>query len=122
VVHDCVGQEDFGRRAELLVDLAVQVEKALKEVGGLEAAAAVQIGREIAGWMADHWGGQHIYFPKDVSYKVSQRDQQIFAEFNGSNHAELARKYDVSAVWIYRVVKKVLLAERAKRQSDLFAE
>jgi len=33
---------------------------------------------------------------------------------------ELARKYDLTVQHIYRIVKEVGLAERAKNQGDLF--
>jgi Mor family transcriptional regulator len=57
--------------------------------------------------MAGHWGGQNIYFPMGLSYKLSQRDQAIYNEFNGINHSELARKHHVSLQWIYKIVKTV---------------
>ncbi|WP_283228558.1 Mor transcription activator family protein, partial [Haemophilus influenzae] len=46
----------------------------------------------------------------------------IFNEFNGSNHRELARKYNVSMQWIYQIVKKVTKEEIARRQFDMFSE
>ncbi len=46
-----------------------------------------------------------IYFPMGISSKISARDVAIYAEFNGSNHAELARKYKISLVWIYKIIK-----------------
>jgi Mor family transcriptional regulator len=107
---------------ELLVDLAQNVAGALIDLAGIEADIAEQLGREIADRMAGHWGGQNIYFPMGLSYKLSKRDQQIFTEFNGLNHSELARKYHVSLQWIYKIVKAVRADEIAKRQGDMFAE
>jgi Mor family transcriptional regulator len=116
-------QEDFKSKGpELLVDLADQCAVALKEIAGLDVDAAAQVGREIADRMAAHWGGQNIYFPMGLSYKLSQRDRQIFDEFNGVNHSDLARKYRVSLQWVYKIVKTVRRAEIARRQSDLFPE
>jgi len=107
---------------ELLVDLAEQCSLALKESAGLDKDKADQVGREIAERMASHWGGQNIYFPMGLSYKLSQRDRQIFDDFTGANHSELARKYGVSLQWIYKVVKTVRQEEIARRQGDMFAE
>ena len=107
---------------ELLVDLAEQCSLALKESVGLDKDKADQVGREIAERMASHWGGQNIYFPMGLSYKLSQRDRQIFDDFTGANHSELARKYGVSLQWIYKVVKTVRQEEIARRQGDMFAE
>ena len=107
---------------ELLVDLAEQCSVALRETAGLDKDKAEQVGREIADRMASHWGGQNIYFPMGLSYKMSQRDRQIYDDFTGANHSELARKYGVSLQWIYKIVKTVRQEELARRQGDMFAE
>ncbi|HJU70346.1 MAG TPA: Mor transcription activator family protein [Paucimonas sp.] len=107
---------------ELLIDLAEQCALALKESAGLDKDKADQVGREIAERMASHWGGQNIYFPMGLSYKLSKRDHQIFDDFNGVNHSELARKYGVSLQWIYKVVKAIRQEEIARRQGDMFIE
>ena len=106
---------------ELLVDLAQHVAFTLAELVGLDEEKAEQAGREIANRMAAHWGGQNIYFPMGLTYKLSQRDQQIFDEFNGTNHSDLARKYGVSLQWIYKIVKTVRQEETARRQGDMFS-
>lgn len=105
---------------ELLIDLAQHVAVTLTELAKLEKEQAEQLGREIADRMAGHWGGQNIYFPMGLSYKLSQRDQLIYTEFNGINHSDLARKYGVSLQWIYKIVKTVQKEEMAKRQTDMF--
>ena len=107
---------------ELLVDLAELCALALKESAGLDKDKADQVGREIAERMASHWGGQNIYFPMGLSYKLSQRDRQIYDDFTGANHSELARKYGVSLQWIYKIVKTVRQEEMARRQGALFTE
>ncbi len=113
---------DFkSKRPELLVDLAEQCSVALRETAGLDKDKAEQVGREIADRMASHWGGQNIYFPMGLSYKLSQRDRQIYDDFTGANHSELARKYGVSLQWIYKIVKTVRQEELARRQGDMFA-
>lgn len=112
---------DFkSKEPELLVDLAEQCSVALRETAGMDKDKAEQVGREIADRMASHWGGQNIYFPMGLSYKLSQRDRQIYDDFTGSNHSELARKYGVSLQWIYKIVKTVRQEEMARRQGDMF--
>ncbi|MCP1292943.1 MULTISPECIES: Mor transcription activator family protein [Chromobacterium] len=90
---------------ELLVDLAQHVAMTLKQLANTEQQQAEQLGQEIAERMAKHWGGQNIYFPIGLSYQSSLRDQQIYGEFTGGNHAELARRYGVSLQWIYKIIK-----------------
>ncbi len=105
---------------ELLVDLAEQCSQALREKAGLDQAQADQVAREVADRMAAHWGGQNIYFPMGLSYRLSQRDRQIYDEFTGANHSDLARKWGVSLQWVYKIVKTVGAEEIARRQGDLF--
>lgn len=107
---------------DLLVDLAQQIAIVLTDLAGIDPTKAEQLGREIADRMAAHWGGQNIYFPMGLSYKLSQRDHVIFTEFNGTNHSDLARKFGVSLQWIYKIVKAIQKEEMAKRQVDMFSE
>ncbi|WP_137937797.1 Mor transcription activator family protein [Chitinivorax sp. B] len=92
---------------ELLVDLAQHVAASLVELAKLDQAHSEQVGWEIAERMASHWGGQNVYFPMGLTQRISERDQLIYQEFTGTNHAELARKYGVSLQWIYKIVKTV---------------
>lgn len=115
------GADFKSKGPELLVDLAQHTAVALTELLGIDPAQAEQAGREIADRMAGHWGGQNIYFPMGLSYKLSQRDQQIYDAFNGTNHSELARQYGVSLQWIYKIVKAVRTMETARRQGDMFS-
>ncbi|MEH5865258.1 Mor transcription activator family protein, partial [Escherichia coli] len=55
-------------------------------------------------------------------WKVSQRDREIFREFNGRNHHELARKFGVSLQWVYSVVKRVRKEEISRLQGQLFED
>lgn len=45
-------------------------------------------------------GGATIYLPKPESVIRPVRDAHIKAEFNGYNHPELARKYNVTERWV----------------------
>ena len=92
----------------------------LTEIAGQDAEKADQIGQEIAQRMAVHWGGQHIYFPMGLSFKLSQRYRQIYSEFNGTNHSDLARKFRMSLPWIYKIVKAGRQEEITRRQGDMF--
>jgi len=106
---------------QLIADLADKVADAVAK-RGIEAEAAAQIGVEVADLMRADWGGQAIYFAKGLAIDISRRDLEMFEKFNGHNHAELAREYDLSVIHIYRRIKSVGDALRAKRQGDLFQE
>lgn len=51
-------------------------------------------------------GGLVFYIPKWKSNQSSCRDKAITEDFNGRNHAELARKYGLSIQKIYDVIRK----------------
>jgi Mor family transcriptional regulator len=116
-----MSKEFRSKGPELLLDLAQHIANALTELAGMDQDQAEQLGREIADRMAAHWGGQNIYFPMGLSFRLSQRDRAIYHEFNGHNHSDLARKYRVSLQWIYKIVKAVRAEEIAQRQGDMFA-
>ena len=106
---------------QLIADLADKVAAAVAK-RGLDPEAAAQIGVEVADQMRADWGGQAIYFAKGMAIDISRRDLEIWEKFNGKNHAELAREYNLSVIHIYRRVKSVGDAMRAKRQGSLFEE
>lgn len=105
---------------ELLTDLSEQVSHALVELLKQDKERADQVGREVAERIASHWGGQNIYVPMGQSIRLSRRDLQVYNDFNGSNHSDLARKYSISLVWVYKIIKAVRKEEIAKRQGDMF--
>lgn len=107
---------------ELLVELAEHTAQTVRQIIDVEPAVASQIGDAVASQMMAVWGGQNVYFPMGLIWKVSQRDREIFADFNGHNHHALARKYKVSLQWIYSVVKRVKKEELARIQGNLFED
>lgn len=119
--------EVFEEKApEILADLAKHIETELIEKVAANDDCwhekAKQISVEIAHKIAHAWGGEVIYIPRNLVLILSERDRQIWREFNGSNHRELARKYDVSMAWIYQIVKKMRKEEIARRQIAMFPE
>ncbi|MDR2187025.1 MAG: hypothetical protein LBE62_03110 [Azonexus sp.] len=104
---------------ELLDDL-VRIAAEVMVEACIEADVASQCANEIADRMSAHWGGSSIYFPMGLSRQRSKRDREIYAEFNGRNQNELARKHRVSLPWIYKIIKAVGAEEQAKRQGDMF--
>lgn len=105
---------------QLIADLADKVAAAVAR-RGIDPEAAAQIGIEVADQMRADWGGQAIYFAKGVAIDISRRDLEMWEKFNGRNHAELAREFDLSVIHVYRRIKSIGEAARAQRQGSLFA-
>lgn len=106
-------------RHELLSDVA-DLTATIVADHGLSEDRAEQIGCAVANRIAEHWGGQLINIPKDYLFKLSQRDLQIYEDFNGTNHPDLARKYGVGVRAIYKIIKRVSKRETDRRQVSLF--
>lgn len=56
--------------------------------------------------------GDDIYIPKPDRFLVPARDKIIRKEFNGYNHEELARKYDLTTAYIRRLCGREQIAEQ----------
>ena len=104
---------------ELLRDLRQTVARLLGDVG-VEADRALAIGSTVAEELSALHGGQVIYWPKATRYRANQRWAQIYDEFNGHNHAELAHKYGMGLHHLYRVIAIVRAERRKRTQKDLF--
>ena len=113
----------LGRNSErgnaLLLDLRDQAKKLFNEAN-IDSEKSAQIANELMYIIAKHWGGQSLYIVKVDCFLADDRDFQIYNEFDGHNHAKLAQKYDLSTIYIYRIVKRMFELEKAKKQPDLF--
>lgn len=65
---------------------------------------AHETGIENAMILATLFQGTGAYFPKLDTLLSEVRNKKIKEEFDGSNHKELARKYDLTERWIYEIV------------------
>jgi Mor family transcriptional regulator len=105
---------------ELLADLALLTREFLIDRARMPADQAELLARELAEHVRRDWGGQIIYVPSGHGHDVAQRWQQIWAEFKGDNHADLARKFDCNVTHIYRIIRRLREIERRKTQGSLF--
>ena len=88
-IEDLIGNEVY---SQIYVDDVLKVT--------LWKHKASQIANELMYIIAKHWGGQSLYIVKVDCFLADERDIQIYSEFNGHNHAELAQKYDLSTIYI----------------------
>lgn len=104
----------------LLEDLRDHAFKLIQELKGIDEDLARQFANELMYLISQHWGGQSVYIIKDDTFIADVRDIQIYAEFNGHNHSELAKKYGLSTVYIYRIIKRMTALEKSQLQPELF--
>ena len=69
------------------------------------------LGKFLAECRSRSRGGKMVYVPKDRKRRASM----MYAEFDGGNHADVARKYGVCIQTAYRVIKQV----KEERQGQL---
>jgi Uncharacterized conserved protein len=70
---------------------------------GLYRKIADAIGAKNFFALAEAIGGTTVYIPKAESLVRPIRDAHIKEEFNGYNHYELAKKYDVTVRWVQQL-------------------
>ena len=97
------------RIPELIADLEAQAVACLLSIAPVDRDMATQISKQLAQHLTNNWRGQIIYFPKNHGGTLDERDKQIYAEFNGKNHQQLAK----NTIW--RCNKFTKLSKRSGR-------
>jgi len=109
------------RIPELIADLEDQACACLlAHVPQISRPTAIQISKQLSRHITDNWRGQIIYFPKNTGGELDERDKQIWAEFDGKNHQQLAKKYNLVNAFMERLLNCVIQAsKRIKNETEL---
>jgi Mor family transcriptional regulator len=86
---------------------------------GVDAACAKEFAFSTTEQVRADMGGAMLYFPRGLSYTLSQRDEEIYKQWLGHNFKELATRYHLTEQQIRNVVKRGRLRDRARRQQKL---
>jgi Mor family transcriptional regulator len=105
------------RYPTVLADLADHVTRQLQDAG-IDRDRATAIGASAAEHVREVHGGQLVYFPKGAGFSARKRWDEIWAAFDGRNHAELAYRFGMGVQGIYRVL--AIKREEARQQPGLF--
>jgi len=108
------------KTASFLTDVILHVSMVLKGNLVIEPVAAEEIGRKLADHLRQVYGGANLYIPKGTSLDAELRNNAIYQDFRGNNHAELARKYNVTEQHVYAVIRIITEAIRKAKQGSLF--
>lgn len=87
---------------------------------GMAGEQALAVAEESTDTVLDEFGGENLYIPKNISGKAARRNRQIYDEFTGDNHDELAKKYGVTLQRIYAIIKEQRHFEFNTRQFSLW--
>lgn len=93
--------------AEMTIDELPESYQPVAQIVGIENALK----------LSRHLGGLYFYYPQLDSLLRAKRDECIRKEFTGTNHRELARKYNLTESWIRQIVQRKPVYE----QTDIFS-
>lgn len=105
---------------EMLAGLRAIAQGVLADKAAIDPELAAHAAHEIMMAFAEHWGGDSVYVPKADTLQRHSRDLAIWDDFRGDNHAALSRKYRISKVWVYAIVKRMSRIDADRRQGKLF--
>jgi len=110
---------DESKYPEVLADLRESLTAALMKKG-IKTSLALQCAHEAAETIRREWGGTSVYICKGLDYELSRRDLEIWSNFSGHNHRQLCKKYNITNVWLYKIIKKQRSEMIKTSQGDLF--
>lgn len=69
--------------------------------------------------IANEVGGTAIYFAKGLAMHISTRDRELYATFNGHNHRELAKAYNITETRVRQIIAAIERERFLARQNKL---
>ncbi|OFJ46404.1 hypothetical protein BA896_021870 [Janthinobacterium lividum] len=107
---------------EVLADIARTIHERLMEDPRIKLAhpIAAEVAMSVAEHVRKNIGGVATYIPRGMSYELTMRDREMWADFKGDNYNELARKYDITEMRARQIITQASRADKARRQHSLF--
>ena len=69
--------------------------------------------------IANEVGGTAIYFAKGLAMHISTRDRELYAKFNGHNHRELSKAYNITETRVRQIIAAIERERFLARQNKL---
>jgi Mor family transcriptional regulator len=89
--------------ADTIAELLQQdIQTAIEQVLCVEAGSAQVITLCIFKQLQKHWGGKEIYIPAQAA---CNRHEAIREVFNGRNHSQVCKEFNISLSHLYRVIR-----------------
>lgn len=89
---------------------------------GVDSARAFALAAAQAADLAIYRGGRLLYLPQGQRLKLALRDAEIWRQFTGRNHQELADAHGLALQSIYEILReqRALNMDRRRQQGQLF--
>jgi Mor family transcriptional regulator len=113
--------EQTRRRNDLLSDLAESVSHELISFG-MDPDQAKQAGENVALAIHENWRGMSVVFPMHPELARQRLRAAVLAEYNGSNMADLVRKFNLAENTIYKWIKEEHTRRMDQKQITLGLE
>ena len=84
---------------------------------GIDHADAPRVAFAVTERIRTEFGGHSFYMPAGDLYALTQRDDEIYAQFNGTNFDALADQFDTTARHVRRIVNYKREQDRRARQA-----
>lgn len=104
---------------EQLIDIGNIIAEGIAQTG-VEGDRIASLTFKITENIRSQCGGAAFYLSRGRRYELSQREEKIWREFDGTNYYQLAKQYDLSEMQIRNIVKRAKDRDRALRQGKLF--
>jgi Mor family transcriptional regulator len=103
---------------QFLIDMREFIANKLKERVALHHDEIDEISREVVELVRENHGGEPVYIPKAAAWVNKKKHDEIWQAFNGKNHRELAKRFDLCLSQVYRIIEEY----QQKNQLDWCAE
>lgn len=110
----------MAKKSPMLKELKVEFREALVK-GGFALADADRAAQINVNTLRDIYGGDQPYIPKDDD-RLEKRDWEIWEAFNGTNHAEIGKRFNLTERQVYNRLEKIRPIAIAREQGSLFEE
>lgn len=109
-----------GKFTEVLEQLVDAIAEGLVEEFGDAPEAARKRAELAMDRIQAQASGTGIYIAKGHLWHISEKHRRIYRRFTGSNHAQLAREFDLTERMIYNIIAAVGQEEFERKQCKLF--
>ena len=101
------------KRHEVLQELQDVIARQLMELDTAPDAASVTAS-SVVDYLSTYWAGQVVSFPKDVQYKLTLKELEIYDQYDGRNKDDLARRYGMTPRGMGKLLKRIREKIRAQ--------
>ena len=72
--------------------------------------------------LARHMGGRMFYLPAAKTLRSALRDKRLYNDYcTGVPVPELAKKFSLTEIWVYSIIRKHRALNKKKSQGELFS-